>query len=222
MASVLRRGSKPVTDSDRAPRPATFTFSDMATQGEAYVQAVRGEASKEVQKASAEAAAIRQRAEAEGHAAARETLARLLDERLAAQLETLRPALDAAVRELVAARGEWLAHWRDAGVRLAIAIAERIVRRELRDDPTISEAWLAEALNLAAGSGEVTVRLAPSDLDHLRRHAEALAASMASIGEATFVADASIEPGGCRVETRHGSVDQQLAVQLERLAEELG
>lgn len=221
MASILRRGLDRQGDGDQAPQPPAFTFSDMASQGDAYVGAVRRQATKIVQEAQGEADRIRQKAEADGHAAAQAAMAKLLDERMGVELATLRPALESVVAEIDAARGEWLFHWRQSAVGLAVAIAEKIVRRELRDDPTISERWLAEALELAAGASDITVRVAPDDLDHLRSHAQALAATMSGIGEARFVADPSIEAGSCRVETRHGSVDQQLTTQLDRLFEEL-
>lgn len=220
MATVLR-GKTIKAGTDQASRPATFTFSDMASQGDDYVRRVRDEASKIVEQAKAEAAAIRKQALAEGQAAAESTISRLLDERVGGQLETLRPALDSVVDELKAARGEWLAHWRTAAVGLASAMAERIIRRELDNDPSVSEAWLTEALQLAAGSSDITVRLSPNDYEHLRGHAEALAETMGGISETRFVADPTVTTGGCRVETRHGSIDQQLETQLERLEEEL-
>lgn len=218
MATVLRHRGAPT---DQATRPATFTFSDMASQGDDYVRRVRDEAAKIVEQAKAEADAIRKQAEAEGHAAANAEIARLLDQRVGSQLESLRPALDGVVAELQASRGEWLSHWRASALSLASAIAERIVRRELAADPTISEAWLAEALTLAAGASDITVRLSPGDHEHLSAHAERLAETLSGLGELRFVADPSISAGGCRVETRHGSIDQQLATQLERLNEEL-
>ncbi|TWU00331.1 flagellar assembly protein H [Botrimarina colliarenosi] len=221
MASILRRGARPNGGVDEAPQPATFTFSDMASQGDAYVRNVRTAASQAVEKANAEADAIRKRAEAEGHAAAEATIAKRLDEQIGQELRTLRPALAQVVAGLEAARGEWQAHWRESAVGLAVAIAEKIVRRELAQDATISETWLTEALELAAGASDITIRLAPSDMEHLRSHAEKLAASMGGIGDARFLADPSIDAGGCRVETRHGSIDQQLTTQLDRVFEEL-
>jgi flagellar biosynthesis/type III secretory pathway protein FliH len=35
------------------------------------------------------------------------------------------------------------------------------------------------------------------------------------------VADESISPGGCRIETRYGEVDQQIEAQLRRIEEDL-
>lgn len=223
MATILRglRGMGPSGGSDQAARPATFTFSDMASQGDDYIRQVRAEAAKIVQEAKAEAASIRKKAEADGQAAAEATIAKMLDKRVGGKLESLRPALDNVVTELKTARGEWLSHWRGAAIGLATAMSERIVRREIENDATISEAWLTESLQMAAGASDITVRLSPSDYDHLRGHAEKLSKSMGGIGEARFVADPTITPGGCRVETRHGSIDQQLETQLDRLSEEL-
>ena len=44
---------------------------------------------------------------------------------------------------------------------------------------------------------------------------------MAGLGETQIVADAAISPGGCRVETRFGAIDQTFEAQLARVEEEL-
>ena len=44
---------------------------------------------------------------------------------------------------------------------------------------------------------------------------------MSGLGDAEVVADATIERGGCRVETRFGTIDQQFESQLKRIEEEL-
>ncbi len=220
MATVIRRGTDRAEAADPSA-PATFTFSDMGSQGDDYVKRIHSEAAKIIQDAKTEAKAIRQRAEAEGQAAAEETIAKLLDQRVGGQMETLRPALDGVVAEIKKSHGEWLEHWRTSAIKLSGAIAERIVRRELQADPTISEAWLTESLQYAAGASDLTIRLAPPDFDHLKDHATKLVDSIGGLGEARFVSDDSVSPGGCLVETQHGRIDQRLETQLERLAEEL-
>lgn len=221
MATILRSRGSSTGASAQGVHPANFTFSDMGSQGNDYVLGVRAEAAKIVQQAQAEADAIRARAEAEGRAAAEQTIAKLLDQRVGKQLETLRPALNGVVAEIQASRGEWQEHWRNNAIKLAVGIAERIVRRELGQKPEISQEWIAEALRLAAGSGEITIRLSPQDMNHLRGHAEKLCEATAGVADAKFEADASISPGGCVIATRHGVVDQQVESQLQRLAEEL-
>ncbi|MEN0109779.1 MAG: FliH/SctL family protein [Planctomycetota bacterium] len=220
MATVIRN-AQAIAGGAHSVLPADFTLSDMAAQGEAYVRTVRTEASREVQEAKAQADEIRRKAEANGLADAAAKLDERIATRLADELATLRPALESMTAQLDAARDEWLAHWRGGAIGLAVKIAERIARRELAADPSIGESWLAEALELAAGSSRVTVRLAPADFEHLRGYGETLLGSFSKTTEVRFEADTAITPGGCRVETTHGSIDQQLEAQLERLAEEL-
>jgi len=44
---------------------------------------------------------------------------------------------------------------------------------------------------------------------------------MSSLGDADVTPDATIAQGGCRVETRFGTIDQQIETQLQRIEEEL-
>jgi flagellar assembly protein FliH len=67
----------------------------------------------------------------------------------------------------------------------------------------------------------VTVRLNPADQQTLERQVQQLAAVFAPLATVTVVADESISPGGCRLSTEFGSVDQQLETQLERIKAEL-
>ena len=49
----------------------------------------------------------------------------------------------------------------------------------------------------------------------------ALIDAMSGLGGAEVTADAAIGRGGCRVETRFGTIDQQFESQLKRIEEEL-
>ena len=217
MATILKNDSPDSAAHTGALREATFLFSDMSLQGDEYVRAVQAEAAKEVQRANAEAAQIRSRAEAEGRAAAEAAIDQLIDRRLAEQMTTLVPAL----RQLADSKGEWLAHWQSCSLEVARAMAERIVRKELSNDPQVSLQWIRESLELASGASEVVVRLNPNDHNGLRKEVDSLVQSMAGISSATVVADESVSPGGCLVETKHGAIDMQLESQLSRLVEEL-
>jgi flagellar biosynthesis/type III secretory pathway protein FliH len=44
---------------------------------------------------------------------------------------------------------------------------------------------------------------------------------LSRLGNPEVVADAAIERGACRVDTRFGTIDQQFAAQLARIEEEL-
>ena len=81
--------------------------------------------------------------------------------------------------------------------------------------------WIRESLELAAGAGDIAIRLHPSDSETLKRQAEQLATVFAPAASVRIVADVSITPGGCRIVTEFGSIDGQLETQLERVKQEL-
>jgi flagellar assembly protein FliH len=133
----------------------------------------------------------------------------------------LLPALEESITSIQHSRATWLRHWEQNTVRLSIAIAERLIQRELSKNPDITLAWIREALELVTGEARVTLHLHPADHETLGEKAEQLVARLTKLGAATIVADPTVEPGGCRVMTDFGSVDQQLSAQLQRVQDEL-
>jgi flagellar assembly protein FliH len=207
--------------SGTALRHVAYDLTDMAAEADDYLGGVRREAAKIVAEARREAAAVRQEAEAAGRKAAEQAIERILDEKVAKQMKTLTPALQAAVEQIREARQAWLAQWESRGVDLAAAIAERVVRGELVRKPEINLTWIREALDLVTGSGEFAIHLHPDDHAALERQTKQLAAAVHPTAAVRVVADAALSPGGCRVVTAFGSVDMQIAAQLERIKQEL-
>jgi flagellar assembly protein FliH len=119
------------------------------------------------------------------------------------------------------ARSQWLAHWEKSAIHVAVAIAERIVRRELAACPQITLELVRESLELAAGSTDLQIRLHPDDFELLGPRVTELANELHSISRAHVVADPQVRLGGCRVDTRFGSIDQRLESQLARIEQEL-
>jgi flagellar assembly protein FliH len=220
MATIIKT-DEPQRQSGAAFRAVAYDLTDMAAQADSYLGSVRGQAAQIVEQAKREADAIRQQAETAGRRAAEQALERILDEKVAQQMKTLTPALQSAVRQVEDAKQAWLRHWEACAVELAVKIAGRLVRGELQRRPEISAAWIRESLQLAAGRGDVTIRLNPADQETLSRQVQQLAAVFASLAKVTVVADETITPGGCKLVTEFGTVDQQLEAQLERVKEEL-
>ena len=194
-----------------------FNLDDMAARARQCLDRVRGDAAKIVAQAQQEAAAIRTKAEQEGQRTAMATVEQLVRK----QLATVLPALQQAIRDIQQAKQAWLAHWEAGGVHVAAEIARRVIRRELSRQPEIPLQLVREALELAAGSPQVRVRLNPADLQALGSQVDILVQEMAGLGEVQLTADPAITPGGCRVETQFGTIDQQFEAQLARLEEEL-
>jgi flagellar assembly protein FliH len=213
MPTIIR-----ATDQNMATAGVAFNFDDMAGQAKNYLDQVRKDAAKLVVQAQQEAAAVRAQAQAQGRQAA---LAEV-DQMIQRQLATVIPALRQAILDIHQAKQAWLAQWETAGIHLAAAIAKRLIRSELTRQPEIPLTLIREALQLAAGSGQLRVLLNTNDHRALQGQVQLLVKEMSGLGETQVVADPSVSPGGCRVETRFGTVDQTFEAQLARVEEELG
>lgn len=198
-----------------------FNFDDMAARANAYLDKVRAEAAAIVAQARRDAAAVRREAEKEGRQAGQQAIEEMVEQQLAAKLATLLRALQDAVADIRQAKQAWLTHWEKCGVHVAAAIASRLIRRELSLTPEITLDLVREALELAAGSPQVRIRLSPTDYKTLGGQVRTLAEELSSLGATDIVPDTQITPGGCRVETRFGMIDQQIETQLQRIEEEL-
>lgn len=220
MATIIKKEMH-VQSSGKSLHAVAYDLTDMAEQAESYVENVRREATKIIQTAKQEAIAIREKAEKEGRKAARAAIEHILDQKVEKQMQTLVPALNSAIAQIEDSKQQWLHHWETAAVKLAAAIAQRLIRRELTEHPELSLEWISSALELAAGSTEVTVRLHPDDHETLRSEVVRLADLFCPLASAKIVADDSITASGCRVETQFGSIDQQIETQLARVVQEL-
>lgn len=202
-------------------QPVAFSFADISSRADEYLGTVRDQAAAVIAEAHQEAETIRRRAEDAGRKAAQDAIEQILADKVAGQMETLRPAIERLVADLDAARSVWQEHWDRAGIKLAVAIAERIVRRQLEPRPEITLDFVREALEMAAGACDVVVHLNATDYENLGQQATGLAEALGPLAPTEIVADADVSPGGCRVETRFGQIDMQLEAQLARIEQEL-
>jgi flagellar assembly protein FliH len=210
-----------------------FNYSDMHRQCEEYLEQARREGQRISDEAKRESEGIRRSAHEEGRTAGlREGLAHAADdiEKKSAQLadamaleklQTTFPALQAASEAMVHERDCWLSRWETTAVGLAIAIAEKILHRELEIQPEIAVELVRETLDLAAGSSRLLLRMHPKDVTLLGPHADDVVRAASRCGEVEIAADPSIARGGCVIETQHGTIDARLETQLERIMSEL-
>jgi flagellar assembly protein FliH len=221
MATIIRKDKPNDLHAGRAVQPVAFSFADMRGQADDYLETVRQEAAKIVQQAHRDAERIRRQADAAGRKAAEATAERILEDRVAKRMESIVPALDEIVRQIDDAKGEILSRWERSALTVITAIAARVIRRELAQQPEISLDFIAEALRLATGADDVTLHINPADYENMRPQIEHLSATLSRLAPSQIVADDAISIGGCRVETKFGAIDQQVESQLRRIEEEL-
>ncbi len=208
-------------DAVHISRDAVFNFDDLARQAEDFLGNVRRQAAGIVAGANQEAKRIQQHAEAEGRRNAERAIDQKLDQKVALRMQTALPALAKAADELLQARHAWQSHWESRAVHLACAIAEKVIRRRVALDAGITVDLVREALDMVAGANEVVIRIHPADKAACGEHLDAVVKTMSRLAQATVVADETLDPGGCRVETRFGAIDQTFVAQLARIDQEL-
>ncbi|MDO8905519.1 flagellar assembly protein FliH [Hydrogenophaga sp.] len=104
-------------------------------------------------------------------------------------------------------------------LELACDLARQVVRQELRSDPAHLKPVIAEALAQLVEDGlPATVRMNPSDLALMQ------GALNENIGKSppAFMADPSITPGGCMIESASTSVDATIEKRWTRAVGNLG
>lgn len=216
MSTVIK-----AADHERGVHGVALNLEDLAHRADGYLQKVRAQAEQIVAQAARDAAALRQAAEAAGRQAAAEAAEKSVEQRLARQLETVLPALRGAIADIERSKHGWLAHWERQAVRLSAAMATRVCRRELTRQPEITVELVREALELAGSGARLRLLIHPDDHAALAPQLERVIGEFGRLAPTELIADARISRGGCRVETEHGAIDQQLEAQLARIEEEL-
>lgn len=210
-----------------------FNYADIEARCREHLDNVRRQTREMIQQATADAEAIRQQAELEGSEVGyREGMNRaqeqidqrarqLSDEVVSRRLQTTLPALQSAAEALQRERDQWIADWETVAVQLSVRIAERIIREQIAVRPQIAVQSLREALELAAGTPRMTIRMHPADLAQLGEQPERFFDGITPCAQVACQPDPGMTPGGCMIETEHGIVDGRVETQLARITAEL-
>lgn len=212
---------------------ATFNFDDLKRQCDEHVARARQQAGDLLARAEAESSDIRQRAHDEGYAEGQRNglhsaqdliesrASELADARIKNHLLTALPPLQSMVTSLEIERDSWLAVWESTAVRLSAAIAEKLVRNELRHRPELTREMLHEVLQLASGRPRLQLHMHPADIEQLRSVGMEILEILGRVSDGALVPDEQIPRGGCIAKTLYGEIDARIETQVQRIADEL-
>jgi flagellar assembly protein FliH len=93
-------------------------------------------------------------------------------------------------------------------VKLAIAVAKKIVHREIQVDRDIIQTLVRVALGHVAEKSSVTIHLNPTDYNYLLELRAELSQSEGR--DIALLSDKSIERGGCLIQTDCGDIDARV------------
>jgi flagellar assembly protein FliH len=170
---------------------------------------VKSEAQKIIEQAYAEAERIREEAREEGRQAGREEASAQIEEALA----TLNEAIKERKKIIKDAENEIL--------RLALRVAEQIIRSEVSLHRDVCLNIVAEAISRVSDREQIIVKVNREDAEYLKRYKDRLAGMLDGVKSFSIIEDANVEPGGCLIETNLGFIDARISTKLKAIEEAL-
>ena len=104
-------------------------------------------------------------------------------------------------------------------VKLAMAIARKIVCNEIRVNKNAVVNVVKEAVKKVDGSERVKVKLSIKDFQFINNEKPAIIDKITNIENVGFEMDESISDGGCIIETESGDIDARIEKQFQAVEE---
>lgn len=205
-SKILRGVSDPETQRHAWSTWSTEKIDSGALRIEETPQAPRVSLQETQSRLEEQLAAARQAGYHEGEAAGRAACRKEVEEAARQMAQAVRNALGEKARLRSEAEREV--------VQISLAIAAKILRREVRIDPGVALGLVKAAMETVSAREIQSVRTTPAMAQHL-----SAALSKLGIPEGVrVVPDASLELGGLVVETVRGEVDASLETQFEEIS----
>lgn len=134
-------------------------------------------------------------------------------------LHTVLSALDSAAKQFLTQRDNCLEQCQTESVKLGIAIAEKLLRRVIANQPDCVLELVRNTLQWTDGQNSVRVRLNSKDCELVEQHLEDLVRKHDQRIE--LIADEQLTRGDCVVEASNSLIDARIETLLSRITEEL-
>ena len=110
---------------------------------------------------------------------------------------------------------------REDVLRLALAVAEKVVHAAVELTPEAALQQAEKAIALISEPSELRLRVNPADLQIFREHLPELEKRLRGSEALELQADDDVSPGGCVVAHGKGIIDARIETQLERIISDL-
>ncbi|MCX7046228.1 MAG: FliH/SctL family protein [Candidatus Sumerlaeota bacterium] len=130
------------------------------------------------------------------------------------KLEPIVKTLDSLVQEIIGIRMQIVRQMEGELVRVAMAIATRILHKELSQHPEAVVSVAREALKRTVTGGRIVLRLHPLDIEYLQQSGSILPEFARHSEEITLKPDYAVLRGGVIAETESGQIDASIETQL--------
>ncbi len=131
--------------------------------------------------------------------------------RLEEALETLNSAIKERKKIIKDAESEIL--------RLALKVAEQIIRSEVSLHRDVCLNIVSEAISRVSDREQIIVKVNRDDLDTIKKYKDRIASLVDGVKSLSILEDSSVEPGGCVIESNLGFVDARIGTKLKAIEE---
>jgi flagellar assembly protein FliH len=135
--------------------------------------------------------------------------------------EELLGQLSQAIADEAAEREALVRAIEEQVLMLCVDGAEKIIRHEIRTDPGIVARAVKSCLRRVRDRNELTVRVSPQEVAHIRAMRDELLASAEGIRGVNVVDDRRVSAGGCVVESMSGDLDARIETQIDQIRRKL-
>ena len=135
------------------------------------------------------------------------------------KIEPLITGIQQAVKRLTAVREEIYQQIETEVVELALAIARKVICREISTDRETVAFVAREALAKVDDPGKIKIKMNPADLKFINETKYQLSNLIDGVSSVTLEAEESIQSGGCVIETDLGEIDARIEKQLQAVEE---
>ena len=211
VAVVAEPEPEPVTqvDWETLRTDAEAIVDRAASDAESLLKQAESSALELVASAQTLAKELEERARTSGHEQGYSEGKNAAEAELAPVIATMREVLQSTLAQRQAA----VEATEPELVRLAMAIAERVVHTEIATNPKVVVDNVRQALTRLVSREVVTLRLNPADLEMIRQHRDDIV-SASDVEHLRIVEDSRVDRGGVLVETEAGTIDAKISTQL--------
>jgi len=180
---------------------------------EELINYAKTEAEEILKKAMEESASIREQAKEQGFEDAKRMAEETASDKVKEAMETLNQAAIERRKIIKDAESEIL--------RLALKVAEQIIRSEVSLHRDVSLNIVSDAISRVSDREQVIVRVNRDDLEYIKKYKDRIGSVVDGIKSLSIVEDSAVEAGGCVIETNLGYVDARISTKLTALEEAL-
>jgi len=135
------------------------------------------------------------------------------------KFESVVNSINKALSELIKIRQDIYLESEQEIVKLALAIARKVVCNEIRVNKDTVVNVVKEAVKKVEGNEKVKVKLSCKDFEFIKNEKPAMIDKITNIENAGFIMDESICDGGCIIETESGDIDSRVEKQFQAIEE---